>query len=840
MAPTVDIEAILQSLTLDEKISLLAGKNFWETVPIPTKGIPCIKTTDGPNGVRGADFEGNTRAACFPAASSIAATFDLDIARQVGCALAEEARSKGASCLLAPTVCIHRHPLGGRNFESYSEDPFLSGKLASQMIQGVQSMGVAATIKHFVANEQETARMTVDETISERALREIYLRPFEIAIKEAKPWAVMTAYNQVNGTHCDGHEWLLAKILRGEWGWRGLVISDWGGTNSVADALNAGLDLEMPGPARVRKVDTVVAAVNEGEVSERVIDERVRNLLEFLEKLKVFESPGMLPERAIDKPEHRALIRDAGARGIVLLKNENQILPLSKDNIKGKKIALIGFAKDALAHGGGSASVNAHYKTTPWDALHAAIGDSVEFGYAKGVHRQRLLAPISKNDDSCGTVAGLDGQPGFSLLFFDLDNPTPVLTVHGQEKSAYSPLGSQESLWKILEIIGDFRPNETGDHYIACSGIGATQVFVNDQVVFEQEGNYTDPMGALFGAASEKEVKYSFTAGKTYRLRIRSHPPTNVGLKILEGRTGVRMGFAPASEHDADLQGEAVRVAQWSDLAIVFTGHDPQWETEGRDQDSFNLPRQGSQDALVAAVASANRNTIVVNSTGVAVAMPWLDQVAALLQTWFPGQECGNSIADVLTGAVNPEGHLPVSFPQQIEDAPAHGNFPGEYVSGQLKVHYAEGVFVGYRHYDRLSRNKVNFPFGYGLSYTSFRFGEMQVSRQSEDIYSVTVDVSNTGSMAGGTLVQVYAGKGVQSAEHPTKSLVAFQKIRLQPSETQTTQMSVAVRDLAYFDEKRQFWIVEAGRYNFSLGLSSADISQVVSVTLEKQMVYAV
>ncbi|OIW31479.1 family 3 glycoside hydrolase [Coniochaeta ligniaria NRRL 30616] len=841
MVAIVDTEAILRSLTLEEKVSLLAGGSFWETVAIPEKGIPSIKTTDGPNGTRGEDFNGNSSAACFPAATSIAATFDPEIARAVGSALAQEARSKGASCLLAPTVCIHRHPLGGRNFESYSEDPFLTGKLAASMIRGVQELGVAATIKHFVANEQETDRMSVDETIGERALREIYLRPFEMAIAEAGPWALMTAYNKVNGEHCDVSEWLLTKVLREEWGWDGLVMSDWGGTNSLA-GIKAGLELEMPGPARVRKPDVVLEAIRRGEVQEKDVDERVRTILRFLVNLKAFENPGgPTPERAIDRPEHRKLIRDAGARGIVLLKNDNQILPLSLDKVRGKKVALIGFAKDALAHGGGSAAVNAHYKITPWDAFqNAYVGGNVEFTYAKGVRKERLLAPLGKNDQR-GTVVGLDGQPGFTLSFYDPLNPTssPTATKHGYETSAYSPLGSQESLWKVLELTGDFTPAETGNHCLAGSGIGKTEVFIDEELVIRQEGNFSDPMGVLFNAQTETEIRHPFIAGRTHRLRIRSYPPRNVGLEILEGRTGFRMGLALASDADADDQGEAVRLAREADYAVVFTGHDPQWETEGRDQESFHLPRRGSQDALVSAVAAANRNTVVVNSTGVAVAMPWLDDVAGLLQTWFPGQECGNSIVDVLTGSVCPEGHLPATFPRRIEDAPAYGNFPGTYDDGgQLKVAYAEGVFVGYRHYDRLSKDKVNFPFGFGLSYTSFSLEDMEVSRGTKDTFTVACKVSNTGKVAGGVAVQVYVGRAQQRVEHPVKCLVAFHKVRLPVGGARTASMLFTAKDFAYFDEARYSWVVDAGRYDVLLGKSAADIAQIVSVQVEHEIIY--
>ncbi|KAM0546188.1 hypothetical protein ACHAPJ_010972 [Fusarium lateritium] len=833
MATNMDIDAIIQSLTLEEKISLLAGRNFSETVGLENKGVPSVKTADGPNGIRSAATDLDIKSACFPAACNLAATFDVKLAEQFGRALGTEARGKRVNCMLGPTVCMHRHPLGGRNFESYSEDPFLTGKLSSKVIQGLQSLGVSATIKHFVANEQETQRTTVDETIDERTLREIYLRPFEIAVKEANPWAVMTAYNHVNGVHCDEHNWLLKDVLRGEWGWKGLVMSDWGGTNSVALALQAGLDLEMPGPPRLRKEDAVKAALQKGELSEDALNERAKSVIEWALKLKAneAESHPIALGQDTNTPELRSMIREAGARGIVLLKNQGDVLPLSKEKVQKKKIAVIGFAEDAMAHGGGSAAVNAYRKITPWQGLHEALGDDVQFTYARGAHRERLLPAISP-DGLCGTVVGLDGKPGFSRQLFKEGEDEPVST-KGQPTSAYSPLGSQESLWRRLEIVGDFTPAETGNHYMACSGLGPTRVYVDDEIIFEQTTNCSDPMGSLFLAAPEPEFRHKFEAGKIYRLRICSDPPTKIGLTILEGRSGVRTGFSLESDHDADLVGEAAQVAKEADYAIVFTGHDPQWETEGRDQDSFNLPRKGTQDALVSTVASVNPNTVVVNSTGVAIAMPWLDQVAAVVQAWFPGQECGYSIADVLTGAVNPEGRLPVSFPRQLEDCPAHGNFPGEYVNGQLKVKYEEGVFIGYRHFDRLPREKVNFPFGHGLSYTTFGYELTSVSKDGDD-WAVVTQVSNTGKRAGGALVQVYAGRTETSQDHPIKALVAFKKVQLQPGEQKTVELPVKERDLAYFDTDLKKWVVDGGEYRFSLGSSSADTVGSAVVKLDK------
>lgn len=313
----------------------------------------------------------------------------MDLARRVGVALGEEALTKGARCLLAPTVCIQRHPLGGRNFETFSEDPFLSGQMGVASVDGIQSTGVAATVKHYAANEQETQRLRVNAVVSERALREIYLKPFELIAKNAKPWAFMTAYNKINGHHADENEFLLKRVLRGDWKWNGLVMSDWGGTNSTAAALNAGVDLEMPGPTRWRKTADVLASIAEGHLTEATIHERALQVLTFVARLDGFTNPTYSDpgEQSIDRPEHAALIREAGAKGIVLLKNRDQTLPLTREKLRGKKVALLGYAMDCLAHGGGSASVKPHYKVTPWDAFHEAFeGDDVKFSFSRGMY----------------------------------------------------------------------------------------------------------------------------------------------------------------------------------------------------------------------------------------------------------------------------------------------------------------------------------------------------------------------------------------------------------------------------------------------------------------------
>ncbi|KAL1625637.1 hypothetical protein SLS56_007221 [Neofusicoccum ribis] len=836
MAPTTDVQAILASLTLDEKISLLAGANFWETVAIPSKNVPSLKTSDGPNGARGAEFAHGTTAACFPASVCLASTFDVNLATQVGAALAEETASKGARVLLAPTVCLHRHPLGGRNFESFSEDPLLAGKLAAAYIRGLQDKGVGATIKHFAANEQETCRFTVNETISERALRELYLKPFEIAIKEADPWAVMTSYNLVNGTHADSSDFLLKKVLRGDWGWKGLVMSDWGGTNSTAESINAGMDLEMPGPTKWRKVEDVKEAIAAGKTSEEAVTERARNVLELLVKTKQFEDPITPPEKAINRPSTQKLIRQVGGAGAVLLKNEGGVLPIKKENLPKKKIALLGHAKDALIHGGGSASVNAHYKITPYEGLKAAVGDDIELVYAKGAHTFRLLPPMGAG------VKDYEGSAGWTLQRFDSEDysKSPVGTKN-IPTSNWAPILSTE-VTEAARLTGTFTPATTGKHYIGFSGLGPSKLFINGELVSEQKHNYQDPMGFLLGGGKQENFQFSFEAGKEYAIEAHSRRPqvNNSGLSILDKCMGFYLGFMTEEEHDEDIQGQAVAAAADADVAIIFTGHTKDWETEGQDQASFNLPASGSQDALITAVSAVNKNTIVVNSTGVAVAMPWIDRVAAVLQTWFPGQEAGNSIADVLLGVVNPSGRLPTSFPKRLEDAPAHGNFPGETVDGRLEVKYAEDVFIGYRHFDRAgNEDKVLFPFGHGLSYTSFAFSGLDV-RRNEHAFDVAVSVANTGKLPGAQVVQVYAGPaGATKVDTPVKQLVGFARVELAPGESKAVHVPVPVRSLAYFDEAAGKWVVEKGDYKILLGESSARISESSVVSVAEKIEFA-
>lgn len=571
-----EIENLAGQMTIQEKVSLLAGSDFWHTPAVERLGIPALKVTDGPNGARGESFTDGVKAACFPVGIALASTWNTGLVERVGQALGQEAKTKGAHVLLAPTVNIHRSPLAGRNFECYSEDPYLTSRMAVAYIRGVQSQGVGAAVKHFVCNDSEFERLTISSEVRERPLREIYLPPFKAAVQEAGSWAVMSSYNKVNGSFASENSYLLTQILRDEWGFDGVVMSDWFGTHSTAPSVNAGLDLEMPGLPLWRG-EALIRAVERGEVEEATIDEHVRRLLRLFTRVGVFERPGAVAEQAIDAPEHRILIREAAAEGIVLLKNAGNTLPLQREQLKS--LAIIGpNAKTARIMGGGSSRVTAHYAVTPFEGVLAKLAASVNVYYEQGCSNDK---PSSADE--------------------------PDL------------------------LAGDERDE--------------------------------------------------------------------AGLNV-------------------DSLGRAAALAAAADVALVFAGLSGEWESEGFDRPDMDLP--GLQNELIERVAAANARTVVVLNTGSPSTMPWLDKVAALVQAWYPGQECGNAIADVLFGDVTPSGKLPQTFPVRLEDNPAYINYPGE----NGKVYYGEGLFVGYRYYER-KRIAPLFPFGFGLSYTTFSYSSL-------------------------------------------------------------------------------------------------------------------
>jgi beta-glucosidase len=823
-----DIPSLISQLTLDEKISLLAGKDFWSTHAVERVGIPSMKVSDGPNGARGGAFKDGPTSACFPAGVALAASFDRELAGRIGEALAAETRSKGASVLLGPTACPHRDPRGGRNFESYSEDPLLAGEMAAGYILGLQSAGVGASIKHFAVNEQETKRFTMDCRLSQRALREIYLKPFEIAVKKADPWTVMTSYNLVNGVHADMNEFLITKVLREEWGFKGLVMSDWGGTNSTAESLVAGHDLEMPGPPMRRTVKKVRAAVESGSLPESVIDARVAKNLELLIRADKFNHPEIPDERSNDRPEDRQLIRRAGAEAMVLLKNENKVLPLKKDNIKS--IAMIGLAKEYLGHGGGSAAVNSHHKITPWQGFSEALaGSDVELRYAEGARIWRNLKPMSQN------VVDDDGKPGFTVRYFDNADDSKPTIAHA---AAAAVMTIERPTLDHVRLNGTFTPKSSGKHYLSFASLGWTRVTINDETVFHVEDSSIDPMAMLLGTATEERIQFDFTEGATYKVCIEAQAKgARSDLSLLANNIAAfSLGFLEKDEYEMDLHTPAIELAKESDIALVFVGNTPTWETEGCDRESMALPMDGNLDRLIAGVAKVNSSTIVINSTGSPVDMPWLDSVAGLVQTWFPGQEAGYAIADVILGVTNPSGKLPVTFPKSIEHSPSYDNFPGNV--DQLQVDYKEDIFIGYRHFDRPGRQEgVLFPFGFGLSYTAFEVSDISSSVETlnqSGKFSVSARVRNTGSVSGSEVIQVYVGPSIPVESRPIKTLAGFAKARhLQAGAEQVVQIDIDADDFAVWNEGKYSWVVEAGKYTVRVGTSCREVDAKAKIEVE-------
>lgn len=795
-----DIESLIAQLTVEEKISLLAGADFWHTIPIPRLGIPALKVTDGPIGARGKEFEGGPRSAAFPCGSALAATWDTALVERVGAALADEVHAKGAHMLLAPTVNIHRSPLAGRNFECYSEDPYLTARMASAYIAGLQSKGVGACIKHFVGNDSEFERMSMSSEIAERPLREIYLRPFELAVRDVKPWAVMSSYNRVNGTYASESDTLLIDILKGEWGFDGIVISDWFGTYSP-NVPQGGLDLEMPGPARWMGRHAA-QAVESGALSMDRLDDKVRRLLRTMARVGAFERPDLQPEQAIDRPEHRAVARQAAAEAIVLLKNDHGILPL--DPAKLGSIAVIGRpAAHPAPLGGGSAAVNPYYVVAPLPAIQARAGDKVVYAAGPSIHR------IPPHFDMKWFADGVTVDYFLNQELAGIAAHTEIAKDLGLAWLASVPAADKANGVSV-RVSGTFAVPETGDYELSFTAIGQARMYLDGTLIAER---WERPFA--WGEAGEKDVFY-MVADEPHSVVIEYAQQTQ--LPVVNLRLGGAM-LPPA-----DPIAEAARVAAGADVAVVFVGLTPEWESESFDRVDMELPNE--QARLIEAVSAANPNTIVVINAGSPITMRWLAGVRGVLQTWYLGQETGNAVADVLFGDVNPSGKLPTTFPIRLEDTPAYINYPGE----NGKVFYGEGLFVGYRYYDKKDVAPL-FPFGYGLSYTTFEYRNLTVTPQGEGA-GVSVDVQNSGGRAGAEVVQVYVRDVASRLVRPDKELKAFARVDLAPGETKRVEFSLDRDALAYYNPAKNGWVVEPGEFDVSVGGSSRDIRQTARFTV--------
>ena len=652
-------------LTLEEKASLTSGQNFWHTKAVERVGVPAIMMTDGPHGLRkqreGGDHLGlgqSVPATCFPPAVGLGSSWDADLLRRVGAALGTEAAIENVGVLLGPGINIKRSPLCGRNFEYLSEDPIVSGVLGAAIVQGIQSKGVGASLKHFAANNQENDRMRSSSDIDPRPLREIYLRGFQRVVEDAQPWTVMCSYNKLNGVYASEDPWLLTTVLRDEWGFDGLVVSDWGAVNERVAALAAGMDLEMPASGG-RTDAQLVAAVKDGSLDEAALDVAAQRVIDLVRKTR----PGAI-EGPLDVDAHHALAREAAGRSIVLLKNDGALLPLSRD----ARIAVIGaFAAEPRYQGAGSSMVN----------------------------------------------------------------PTRLDTA-----------------------LDEIRALATG------------------------------------------EVAYA-------------------------------AGFSTAVDTEADevarLREEAVAAASAAEVAVLFLGLPARLESEGYDRDDIDLP--ADQLALVDAVLAAQPKTIVVLSNGGVVALPFAGRVPAILEGWLLGQAGGGATADVLFGSVNPSAKLTETVPARLQDTPAYLNFPGEFTH----TRYGEGLFVGYRWYDARQIDVV-FPFGHGLSYTTFAYGDAVASITADGDIAVRVTVTNTGDRAGREVVQVYTSLAESRVQRPVRELKAFASVALEPGQSREVELVIRRADLAYWDIRADSWIVEGGTYTVEAAASSRDIRSSVAV----------
>lgn len=802
------IDDLLKQMTIEEKISMLAGADLWHSVGIPRLGIPQFKTTDGPNGARGAWGSMSTPSVATPVGIALGATWNPELVEKVGNVLADELDAKGAHILLAPTVNIHRTPIAGRNFECYSEDPFLSGMLAAAYIKGIQDKGKGACIKHFVANDQEFERFSISSEVDERTLREIYLEPFRLAIRKSNPWAVMSAYNRVNGTYAAENNHTLLDILKGEWGYTGIVMSDWFGTYDK-DVPGGGLDLEMPGEARWMSEEMVKRALDDGPLTEEGLDDKVRRLLGVLDKAGLFGKPELNPERGEDKPQHRKIIREAAREAIVLLKNDGT-LPLKKV----KSIAVIGpYANAAQILGGGSSSVSPHYVVTPFEGIQNRAGKKIKVDTLPGCHiYKNLPAPAPE------TLSTEDGRLGLSLNLFNGTecSGAPVyseVTTRVQHGWFHYSVPNVNQSEFSMRMEGFFTPKESGIHSLSLEGVGWCKLYLDNEMIVDHSDD--SDMGKQIIA--EVELK----GGKSYPIKVEYY------WKGSPRWRSVSLGHQPPQS--LDLIGDAVKLAKKADVVVLVASLNGEWETEGADRVDMKLP--GAQDELIRRVAKANKNTIVVLNVGSPVEMPWIDKVPAVLQLWYNSQEQGNALADILFGDENPSGKLPTTFPVRLEDNPAYINYPGE----NGKVRYGEGIFVGYRYYDKKNIAPL-FPFGHGLSYTTFKYSKLKLSADSitpNDTLKVKVDVTNTGKVAGKEIVQLYVRDVKSTFARPEKELKGFEKIELKPKQTKTVTFTLDREAFWYFDTTTNSWATESGEFEILVGGSSRDVSEKRSIMLE-------
>jgi beta-glucosidase len=800
------IDALLKRMTLDEKLDYLGGSDGFYIRANPRLHLPALRMADGPLGIRNVGPSTG-----YAGGIALAASFDTDLAVHVGAMIGRDARARGVHFLLGPAVNIYRAPLCGRNFEYFGEDPFLASRIAVAYIDGVQAQGVSATVKHFIANNSEFDRHHTNAEIDERTLREIYLPAFEAAVKEANVGAIMSAYNLLNGTHLTQHDYLNNQVVKKEWAFDGIIMSDWDATYDGVAAANAGLDVEMPS-AKFMNRATLLPAIQQGKVSLATIDDKVRRILRKAIQLGWLDREQTDLSWPLYSPESRKVALDGARAGMVLLKNQGDLLPL--DRTKIKSIAIIGpNAFPALPAGGGSAQVRPFAPVSFLQGLTAAFTEggapAAHVSYNRGVP---TLAEIF--DSTSFVTSPNDGKPGLTGEYFgdpSLNGHAALTRVDEHVNFAWDrptvwPTGATPK--SSARWTGYFIPPKDGDYrFVAFTyGLDEYRLYLDGKLIFDRSSQM-QPI-------SIKSVQLE--EGRAYAVRF----------DYVHGDHHARVGLG-VRRADQIIDPAAKTLAAGADVAIVLAGFDPMTEGEGYDR-RFQLPL--GQDDLINVVRAANKNTIVALTSGGGVDMnKWLDRVPALVETWYAGQESGTALGELLTGAFSPSGKLPATFERRWEDSAVFHSYypaapPGE--KADKKVVYSEGVFVGYRHFDQSGRKPL-FPFGYGLSYTKFKLGALAVTPETlggDGPVTVALDVTNVGHREGAEVVQVYVGDKHAPVPRPPKELKGFVKVSLKPGETKRAQVTLNRRAFSYYDVATRQWTAAPGDFEILVGTSSQEI----------------
>ncbi len=804
------VESLLGQMTLEEKIDMISGVDGFYIRGLPRVGVPRLRMADGPIGVR--NFGPATAMA---GGIALAASWNPALVERVGTELGRDARAKGVHFLLAPGVNIYRAPMNGRNFEYFGEDPFLASRIAVNYIKGVQSQGVSATIKHFLGNNSEYLRNFTDSVIDERALREIYLPVFEAAVKEAHVGAIMDSYNLTNGSYMSQNSYLNTDVAKKEWGFSGVVMSDWGATHDFLRAANGGLDLEMPAGANMNRRN-LMPAIQEGKVSVTTIDDKVRRIL------RVAAQFGWLEREQTDSSiprfnqQGRRVALEAARESIVLLKNRQNLLPLSKTKIKS--VAIIGpNAYPAVPVGGGSARVQPFTAVSLLEGLSNYLGTAANVYYDAGIP---TLNELANSTEFVTSESG--GQPGVNVQVFEnaeLSGSPTSTRVDQRVNSVPGPGGGGGGLGgppptprpSSIRWSGYYVTQSSGPHSVFLQGSGdGYRLYIDDKLVI-------DNWKVIKAATNQATVSLSATPHKIVIEQYRTRG----------GFGNNRMRLAIVAQEKL-VSAAAKTLAAKADVVVLAVGFDPESETEGSDR-TFALPL--GQDELIREMAAANKNTIVAITSGGGVDMnAWLDSVPTVLQLWYPGQEGGTALAEILFGDVNPSGHLPVTFERHWEDNPVHDSYYPE--AGTNRIVYKEGVFVGYRGYEK-NGAKPLFPFGYGLSYTTFQYSNLVIKpvngrasggASSAPRYEVLFDVKNAGSRAGADVPQVYIGDTHAKVPRPAKELKGFAKVNLRPGETKRVSVTLEGRALSYYDVNARQWRAEPGDFAVLVGHSLEQI----------------